>query len=154
MRKTLQTKAVYVHADVSSAVRLPVLLPVYYICKGNLMAAVNGQTGKVSVRAEKESHYIFLPWWLKAILATLAFSGLLFGALWLGGMSVGENLCITGMVAVVFLLVTLCLYSDTLKNKFSVESGRKIYTADSGTCRRKNAESAADEFWNGTGGRG
>ncbi len=143
VRKTLQTKAVYVHADVSSAVRLPVLLPVYYICKGNLMAAVNGQTGKVSVRAEKESHYIFLPWWLKAILATLAFSGLLFGALWLGGMSVGENLCITGMVAVVFLLVTLCLYSDTLKNKFSVESGRKIYTADGGTCRRKNGESAS-----------
>ena len=50
------------------------LLPVYYIAEGETMAAVNGQTGKVSVRAEKASHYYFLPWWFKAILATLLVS--------------------------------------------------------------------------------
>ena len=74
VRKVLETQAVNVRADVSSAIRLPVLLPVYYICRGNLMAAVNGQTGKVSVRAEKDSHYVFLPWWLKAILSVLVFA--------------------------------------------------------------------------------
>ncbi len=66
VRKTLETKAVSIKASAESAITMPVLLPVYYICKGDLMAAVNGQTGKVSVRALKESHYYFLPWWLVA----------------------------------------------------------------------------------------
>ena len=33
--------------DVNDAVRMPVLLPVYTVCGGGTMAAVNGQTGKV-----------------------------------------------------------------------------------------------------------
>ncbi len=138
VRKTLETKAVDVRADVSAAVRLPVLLPVYYIADGNTMAAVNGQTGKVSVRAEKESHYYFIPWWFKAILSVLVFSGALFLALYLGGMNMGENLIITGMTAMIFLLVTLCLFSDTTKNRFSVESGHRIFT--SGEARRPMAD--------------
>ena len=56
VRRVLQSKAVNVNADVSSAMRYPVLLPVYFINEGNVCAAVNGQTGKVSVRAEKDSH--------------------------------------------------------------------------------------------------
>ena len=136
VRKTLETKAVQVRADVSSAVRLPVLLPVYYICQGNLMAAVNGQTGKVSVRAEKESRYFFLPWWLKGILATLAASLLLFGALRFFGMAAAESLLITGVLALILLIVMLCLYSDTTKNKFSVVAGREIYTSGKQTFRR------------------
>lgn len=129
VRKTLETKAVEVRTDVSSAVRLPVLLPVYYIRSGETMAAVNGQTGKVSVRSEKVSHYFFIPWWFKAILAVLVFTGGLFLGLHLGGMAPGENLVITGMTALIFLIVTLCLFSDTTKNSFSVESGRKIFTS-------------------------
>ena len=131
VRKTLETKAVDVKADVSSAVRLPVLLPVYYICEGNLMAAVNGQNGKVSVRAEKESHYYFLPWWLKAIIATVLVSLALFAALNFGGMTPRESLVITGMLAVIFIIIMLCLYSDTTRNKFAVESGREIFTSGS-----------------------
>ena len=129
VRKTLETKAVEVRTDVSSAVRLPVLLPVYYIRSGETMAAVNGQTGKVSVRSEKVSHYYFIPWWFKAILAVLVFTGGLFLGLHLGGMAPGENLMITGMTALIFLIVTLCLFSDTTKNSFSVESGRRIFTS-------------------------
>ncbi len=129
VRKTLQTKAVEVGADVSDALSLPVLLPVYFICRGNLMAAVNGQTGKVSVRAEKESHYYFIPWWLKAIMATLAFCGALFGALRLGGMEAQGALLVTGMTGLVFLTINLCMFSDTTKNRFAVESGREIYTS-------------------------
>lgn len=135
-RKAMQTKAVSVKADVSSAVRLPVLLPVYYICSGNVMAAVNGQTGKVSVRAEKDSHFIFLPWWLKAILATLVFSGFFLGAFILFGMNAMEGLLITAMLAVFFLVVTLCLYSDTTRNRLRVVSGRKIYTSGESNYRR------------------
>ncbi|MBQ8994715.1 MAG: hypothetical protein IJ091_02760 [Oscillospiraceae bacterium] len=129
VRKILETRAVDVSADVSSAMRLPVLLPVYYVADGETMAAVNGQTGKVSVRAEKESHYYFLPWWLKAILATLGISLVLFLALFGFGMSSSESLFLTGITGFFFAVVTLCLFSDTTRNSFSVESGRKIFTS-------------------------
>ena len=137
VRKTLQTKAVEVNADVGSALRLPVLLPVYYICSGELMAAVNGQNGKVSVRAEKESHYYFLPWWLKAILSTLVFCGVLFAALRLGGMTAPEGLFIAGITGIIYLLVNLCMFSDTTRNSFAVESGREIFTSGEKSFRRE-----------------
>ena len=137
VRKTLETNAVEIRAGVSDAVRYPVLLPVYYICEGNLMAAVNGQTGKVSVRAEKESHYYFLPWWLKGLLATLALSGAVFGALCLFGIEIMSALFTIGLLGFFFFVVTMCVYSDTAKNKFSVESGRKIYTSGEQTFRRE-----------------
>ena len=80
MRKTLETKAVEVSTNTDSVLRMPVLLPVYYLQAGESAAAVNGQTGKVSGLAEKESHYYFLPWWLKALVAVLVFSAVAFGA--------------------------------------------------------------------------
>jgi len=144
VRETLETKAVTVEADTSDMLRLPVLLPVYYIAQGDTMAAVNGQTGKVSVRAEKESHYYFLPWWLKAILATLLVSAAVFGALCLGGMVPSGALLITGMLALVFFIVTLCLYSDTVHNKFRVESGRKVFTSSGGPLRREKGRLVRD----------
>ena len=145
VRKTLETKAVEVRADVAGAVRLPVLLPVYYISKGNMMAAVNGQTGKVSVRAEKDSHYYFLPWWLKAILATLIVSAVVCGALCLFGMNPGGSLMIAGMLGLILLVVTLCLYSDTPHNHFSVEAGREIYTSDGKNFHREQGKLVQDD---------
>ena len=136
VRKTLETRAVEVDTSAESVLRLPVLLPVYYICSGDTMAAVNGQTGKVSVRAERESHYFFLPWWLKAILATILISAAVFGAFLFFGMDRGEGLLITGILALVTLIVTLCLYSDTVKNKFKVETERRIFTTSEGPLRR------------------
>ena len=140
VRKTLETKAVSIKASAESAITMPVLLPVYYICKGDLMAAVNGQTGKVSVRALKESHYYFLPWWLKAIFATLVISGAAFGGMYLLGMNLGGSLLITAMLAFVFFVVLLCLYSDTTKNSFSVEAGREIYTSGDATFHRERGK--------------
>ena len=145
VRKTLETKAVEVSSDVSDAVRLPVLLPVYYIAKGNLMAAVNGQTGKVSVRAEKESKYYFLPWWFKAILATIAFGMICFAALCLFGMDVSTGLLLTGALTLFFAIVFLCYYSDTVRNKFSVVAGRKIFTSGEQTFRREDGELVLNE---------
>ena len=137
VRKTLESHAVTVSADVSGAVRYPVLLPVYYLCAGELMAAVNGQTGKVSVRAEKESHYHFAPWWLKALAATAVLSGAVFAALYLFGMELAGALFTTGLLGFFFFIVTLCVYSDTAKNRFSVEAGREIYTSGEQTYRRE-----------------
>ncbi|MBQ8053831.1 MAG: hypothetical protein IJ198_08545 [Lachnospiraceae bacterium] len=129
VRKVLETKAVHVDADVSSVVRMPALLPVYYLSDGQLMAAVNGQTGKVSVRAIEESHYYFLPWWLKSLLATLAVSAAAFAGFSLFGMERGQSLLMTAVLAFFTLIVTLCAYSDTDRLRFRVESGRKIFTS-------------------------
>ena len=145
VRDTLETKAVDVETNADSALRLPVLLPVYYIASGGTMAAVNGQTGKVSVRAEKESYYYFLPWWLKAILATLATGGAAFGAFYfLGGLTGSESLFLAGMLSAVLFIVTLCLYSDTVRNKFRVEKARKIFTSSGGPLRRVDGRLVRD----------
>ena len=137
VRKVLQTRAVDINADVSSAIRLPVLLPVYYVAQGDTMAAVNGQTGKVSVRAEKESHYYFLPWWLKAILATFVICLVLFASLRLFGMESPTALIITGSLGIVMIIITLCLYSDTTRNKFITAAGKEIFTSGEKTFHRE-----------------
>ena len=136
VRKTLETRAVRIEASAESAITMPVLLPVYYVCKGDMMAAVNGQTGKVSVRALKESHYFFLPWWLKAIIATLLLCGACFGGLVLFGMGLGGSLFITSLLGFFFLITVLCVYSDTTRNRFSVVSGREIFTSGEAAFRR------------------
>ena len=140
VRKTLETKAVEVSTNTDSVLRMPVLLPVYYLQAGETAAAVNGQTGKVSVLAEKESHYYFLPWWLKALLAVLVFSAIAFGAFRLFGMKPGESLVIIGCLAAFFLIVFLCAYSDTTHNKFRVEAGREVFTSSGGVLRRQGKE--------------
>ena len=136
VRKTLETRAVRIEASAESAITMPVLLPVYYVCKGDMMAAVNGQTGKVSVRALKESRYFFLPWWLKAIIATLLLCGACFGGLVLFGMGLGGSLFITSLLGFFFLITVLCVYSDTTRNRFSVVSGREIFTSGEAAFRR------------------
>ena len=145
IRKTLETKAVKVEASTESAITMPVLLPVYYLCEGDLMAAVNGQTGKVSVRALKESRYYFLPWWLKAIFFTVFLCGLCFGAFYLFGMGLGENLFITAILGFFFLVVVFCVYSDTTRNSFSVVAGREIFTSGKETFRRDRGELVFNE---------
>ena len=145
VRKTLETKAVRIQASAESAITMPVLLPVYYVCKGDLMAAVNGQTGKVSVRALKDSHYYFLPWWLKAVFATFILCGISFGALHLFGTKTFGSLLITALLGFFFLVVVLCVYSDTTKNSFSVVSGRKIFTSGKETFRRDNGKLVLSE---------
>lgn len=139
VRKTLETKAVDVTTDAENVLRMPVLLPVYYICAGETMAAVNGQTGKVSVRAEKPSHYYFIPWWAKAILSTLLISGASYGAFRLCGMTPGESVYITGLLALVWIIIILCVYSDTVHNRFRVESGHKIFQSRGGPLRRTDS---------------
>ena len=143
--KTLETRAVNVETGAGAVLRMPVLLPVYYICTGELMAAVNGQTGKVSVRAEKDSHYIFLPWWLKAILSTLIIGGAAFTAFFLFGMSAAESLYIAGLLTLITFVITLVAFSDTVKNKFLEKAKRKIFTSPGGPLRRVDGRLVQDE---------
>lgn len=143
--KVMESRELDVTTDVDHAVRLPALLPVYYISQGDVMAAVNGQTGKVSVRAVKDSHYYFLPWWFKALLATAAISLVLFLSCRAFGMNNGSALFITGLTGIIFLIVTLCLYSDTYHNDFRVVAGRKIFTSGEKTFRREHGLLVMDD---------
>ena len=138
--EVLETDAVKVNAWTDDVLRLPVLLPVYYISKNGLQAAVNGQTGKVSVCSLKEKSFIFLPWWLKALIATIIFGAALYGALYLFGMDTITNLMITGMTLLIWIIVTLCYFSDTVRNDFRVKKDRDIYTSGDATFVRRDTE--------------
>ncbi|MBO4218919.1 MAG: hypothetical protein J5887_05435 [Erysipelotrichaceae bacterium] len=140
LSEVMESKAVEVNADVSDAIRLPVLLPVYYICQDDLMAAVNGQSGRVSVRSLKKKRFYFLPWWLKAILATAAFSLIAFLAFVAFGMDKWAALYIDGMLTIVFIIVILCLYSDTVHNRFIVETNHEIYTSGESNFQRRQGK--------------
>ena len=143
--KVLKTGAVNVDTNTDSVLRLPVLLPVYCINADGIIAAVNGQTGKVSVRAEKQSWHIFLPWWLKAIIATLVITGAAFAGFRLFGTAAAESLIFSGALGLITLIVTLCAYSDTVRNPFRVEAARKIFTSRGGALRRSGTALVRDE---------
>ena len=136
VRRTLESRAVEVSADAGQVLRLPVLLPVYYLRLGKTAAAVNGQTGRVSVQAAKDSHYLFLPWWLKALLATLLISGGAFGAFRLFSLPLGESLTTAGMLALTTFVITLAVYGDTPRNPLLVKAGRRIFRSDGAPLRR------------------
>ncbi len=130
--KTLETRAVNVTAHCGDVQRMPVLLPVYYLAFEEYMVAVNGQTGKVSVRASRDSRYLLLPWWLKAILATIAGSAGV--ALGLFAFGAGKDLILEATVclALVLLFVFFTAYSQQKEDSFGLECYRKIFTSKGG----------------------
>ncbi len=138
VRKVLETRAVKVDADVSSLLRMPALLPVYVLSDGDLMAAVNGQTGKVSVRALKQSYFFFLPWWLKSVFAVIAVSAAAFTGFFLAGAGIRLSLFLTAVLAFFIFIVTLAAYSDTEHLKFRVERGHKVFTSGGRAFVRRN----------------
>ena len=138
VRKVLETKAVEIDANVSAAYRMPALLPVYYLSDGDLAAAVNGQTGKVSVRAIKDSYYYFLPWWLKAVFAAIIISAVFFLGFSLFVADIGERVVLTAALAFFTFIVTLTAYSDTKHLKFRIEHGRKVFTSGNEAFVREN----------------
>lgn len=83
MNRIWNSRSLSLDTNFNEVIKAPVLLPAYYISSGNVCAAVNGQTGKVSVRAEKLSHHVTPPWWLKSLIIILAYAGLTYGLIWL-----------------------------------------------------------------------
>jgi len=144
VRKTLETEAVEIRTDPSAVMRMPVLLPAYYLNAGGTLASVNGQTGRVSVRADKESYYFFLPWWLKALIATVVISFLACAAFRMFGMPAADSIIVTGVLAAFMLIVSLCAYSDAVHNSFRVEAARKIFTSSGGILRRRGKDLVRD----------
>ncbi len=138
--RTLETRAVNVTAHCGDVQRMPVLLPVYYLAFEGYMAAVNGQTGKVSVRACKDSKYLILPWWVKAILATMA--GTAGVALGLFAFGAGKDLLFTatGCLALVLAFVFFAAYYQQKEDSFGLEYYRKIYTSKGGPYVREGEQ--------------
>ena len=140
IQKTLETKAVSVSVRSPGLVRMPVLLPVYYISFGNIMAAVNGQTGKVSVRSMKESYYYILPWWLKAILSTVLGTGSIALGMYILGAAADVIYTAAGCLGIIMTIVMVALFStykDNRQNEFRVEKNRRIFTSKGGPYIRK-----------------
>ncbi len=132
IQKTLETKAVSVNAHAGDALRMPVLLPVYYLAFDGMLAAVNGQTGKVSVRAAKDSKYLILPWWLKAILSTIAGTAAIALCMFLIGAERDLIYVASGCLLLILLIVFFAAYSQQKEDSYGLESYRKIYTSKGG----------------------
>lgn len=137
MEKLWGTKAIDMRSTVETVVQFPVLLPVYYIREGNVSAAVNGQTGKVSVRAEKQSVYISLPWWLEALFLFAVSCGLVFGAGWLLSGNIQEALIFTGILGCFYLFIFCFMFEPGLDNLGSITRYRNIFTSGEQTFRRE-----------------
>lgn len=126
VQRTLETKGVDLTLDSEDLMRMPVLLPVYYISTGNVRAAVNGQTGKVAVRSEKVRKS--MPWWIRPIVATLAVFVLssvvarMLTGTWAGG----------ALIASMFTLVMALVFYTAYSNAYEGEKRRtldpKIFT--------------------------
>lgn len=139
MEKLWGSKAIVLESKVEPAVEFPVLLPVYYISDGDVHAAVNGQTGKVSVRAEKESRHVEVPWWLKGLGVLLLALGLTFLSLWLGMQEIGGAIAITLMLAVFYMVIFACMF-ERGTNGGSVTKYREIFTTGKAVFRRERGK--------------
>lgn len=136
MEKIWGSRALEMETVVDSAYRIPVLLPVYYIADGEVQAAVNGQTGKVSVRAEKESAYISPPWWVSGLLILAGALGCVFAAARFSGTSIQESLFYAGALGFFFLIVFPCMFADG-SNGGNITHYRNIFTSGKEMYRRE-----------------
>lgn len=128
VQKALETQNIDIDPDTKSLLRMPVLLPVYYIRSGNVCAAVNGQTGKVAVRSERVRKT--MPWWIRPIVATLAVFAV---ALAIASRLVGSlegGLILAGGFTLVMALIFYTAYSNAYEGEGRRTLDPKILTSD------------------------
>lgn len=118
--KKVSTKEVTVGLHDQDNETLSALLPVYLVkCKNGIAAAVNGQTGKVSVATGKQKN-LTGRWWLWPTLATLGvfILGVLFGILD-SDMKTGFELGAMGglVFGMVFFVIAHNRHFDTIVNE-------------------------------------
>lgn len=86
LSKKVRTKEMSVRLDKEDNESIPALMPVYLVkCKGGIAAAVNGQTGKVSIDTGITKNKTKL-WWLTPVIVTLV---IVFLAGYFGGWDLG-----------------------------------------------------------------
>lgn len=140
MEKIWGTKAIELSARVDPVVKIPVLLPVYYIADGDVNVAVNGQTGKVSVRAEKDSGFICVPWWLRGSCILFLVCAVIYLAVRSGGFNQEETVLITGVAALFFLIVLIAMLGDHANNHFQKVTYRDIFSTGTQTYSRRQGK--------------
>ncbi|MBP5575612.1 MAG: hypothetical protein J6X67_02465 [Treponema sp.] len=125
IEKTVETKAVYTEIETNEMLHMPVSLPVYYLDTGDYMVAVNGQTGKISVRSSrsKKSYYLISPWWFKGILSAAVVFALLFLSMKFFGANLETIIAIALLYVPFQLIVLLMVYKNSGKyeNWFSLD---------------------------------
>ena len=100
--RAMQTTGVKVNVSLPDAVSVPALLPMYVLRRGNVTAAVNGQTGRVAVSRAKEKRTY--PWVIEPTAITLAIAA----AFWLAFRS--PELALMG--GAVFGLIMFTVFSQ------------------------------------------
>ena len=128
VEKTMETRNIDVSPSVGQLLRMPVLLPVYYIRRGEVCAAVNGQTGKVAVRSEHVRKT--LPWWIRPIAATLAVfvAAFAIASFLLQNMQGGAMMA--GMITLVMGLIFYTAFSNAYEGTRRKTLDREIFTSD------------------------
>lgn len=138
--KIWETKSLGIITKVDPVVQSPVLLPVYYLKKGDLIAAVNGQTGKVSVKELKRHSYLSVPWWVGTLAVLLLALGMVFGITMLATGNLTNAGFFTGVLGVFYLIVFAAMFGQGFDNKFSVSHYRNILTSGEQTFRREKGK--------------
>ena len=117
LAKKVRTKEMTVFLDDNENESIPALMPVYLVkCENGVAAAVNGQTGKVSIATGKKKNLTSL-WWLWPTLATLVVA--IVSWLWIGEAVAG------GAVALVFGII----FFGVAHNRHHAEVVDEIITA-------------------------
>ena len=102
---------------------------------------MNGQTGKISVYAEKDSKYISIPWWIKGIsvLITVCIA-IYFAFLSAQNITQKEVLTLTAAVTLVFLIIFVTMLDDGSSNGFSITKYRNIFSTGDQTYRQERGK--------------
>ena len=69
IEKAMQTQEVECHSAAEDLLTLPVMLPAYVICTGNVKVAINGQTGRIAVSCLKP--YVSKRWLIEPTIITI-----------------------------------------------------------------------------------
>ena len=126
--KELETRAAAVKPDVGGMVKMSCVLPAYYLRCGDVVAAVNGQTGKVAVRERKDR--FLLPWQLKPLAAIVALIGLTFLCTYFAFPEIEAAIFVTGALSIFFIVVVLTAYHDHYGGSSRFRLRRRILTSD------------------------
>ena len=126
--KTFGTKAVTVTPDIGGMMAMSAVLPAYYVSADGVIAAVNGQTGKVAVRENRER--FMLPWQLKPIAVILFLIAASFLGTYLISHDTGTSAFITGVLGMFFLIVVSVAYHDDYGGSGRFRLRRRILTSD------------------------
>lgn len=136
VERTMQTIGLSLSPSTDALLRMPAFLPVYFLDCGDVQAAVNGQTGKVSVLAAKETRTY--PWVMEPLLGTLAVMFFIFFVFRnYGGvpMDPKELFELVGMAGLVAALILFTIFSKGREARVR----RKVYKSISEE-KKKNPE--------------